>query len=314
MHEATSRHEEPSLIEEKVLQAQNALSIYRNLPPESEQALAALASARSAFSTVIEQTYDDMLAIAGSMLGVRADERLDAVQEAYCRAFEHLGKFRGDSTFTAWLYRIVVNESKDLLALRKKHGHERLSEKDEVHNTKALQRSGISLDPAIISEERERRGRSVQFVRDEIDKLAPAQRAAMLVYYLGEQTVAQTAELLGKKEGAVKVALHRGREQLERNVRSGGVYDPYLDRAREFEEVLKKYGTEHLRADEEDVLKINLSLSSFQKAVVLLTDIQGKSMREAARVFGVSHSHVANARAAARQKISKVLSGQRPAA
>lgn len=42
-------------------------------------------------------------------LGVAAADRDDLAQEVFIRVFRHVRRFRGDSAFTAWLYRITVN-------------------------------------------------------------------------------------------------------------------------------------------------------------------------------------------------------------
>lgn len=43
----------------------------------------------------------------------------DATQETFVRIFRSFGRFRGDSSFTAWIYRIATNEALRLLESRK---------------------------------------------------------------------------------------------------------------------------------------------------------------------------------------------------
>lgn len=58
--------------------------------------------------TLFAQHYGASLRTATRILRRREDAE-DAIQSAYCRAFEHFGEFRGESSFKTWITRIVVN-------------------------------------------------------------------------------------------------------------------------------------------------------------------------------------------------------------
>ncbi|MGC2223397.1 MAG: sigma-70 family RNA polymerase sigma factor, partial [Methylocella sp.] len=63
-----------------------------------------------AFRTIMERHNRRLYRIARSIL--RSDsEAEDVVQEAYVKAFTHLGGFRGDSSLATWLSRIAMNEA-----------------------------------------------------------------------------------------------------------------------------------------------------------------------------------------------------------
>jgi len=49
------------------------------------------------------------------------DEAMDVAQEAFIKAYRALGRFRGDSAFYTWLYRIAINTAKNhLVAMRRR--------------------------------------------------------------------------------------------------------------------------------------------------------------------------------------------------
>ncbi|GJM71680.1 hypothetical protein HMSSN036_38960 [Paenibacillus macerans] len=48
------------------------------------------------------------------------EETKDALQDIFIRAYRNIGDYRGDSPFSAWLYRIAYNHSMDVL--KKKNG------------------------------------------------------------------------------------------------------------------------------------------------------------------------------------------------
>src|SRR5216684_5460967 len=70
----------------------------------------------SAFEQLVERYDRKLLRIAQHVTHNREDSQ-DAVQEAFLKAFQHLGDFREDSQFSTWLIRITVNQA--LMKLRK---------------------------------------------------------------------------------------------------------------------------------------------------------------------------------------------------
>jgi RNA polymerase sigma-70 factor, ECF subfamily len=72
-----------------------------------------------AFEQLLKRYDRKLLRIAHSVTHNREDSQ-DAVQEAFLKAFQHLGEFREDSKFSTWLIRITVNHS--LMKLRKQRG------------------------------------------------------------------------------------------------------------------------------------------------------------------------------------------------
>lgn len=67
----------------------------------------------------IVQCYNRRLfRVARAIVGID-HEAEDIVQEAYVRAFTHLGSFRGESRLATWLTRITVNEARGRLRQRR---------------------------------------------------------------------------------------------------------------------------------------------------------------------------------------------------
>src|SRR2546427_12258406 len=62
----------------------------------------------SAFEQLVGRYDRKLLRIAQHVTHNREDSQ-DAVQEAFLKAFQPLGEFRGDSQFSTWLIRIPVN-------------------------------------------------------------------------------------------------------------------------------------------------------------------------------------------------------------
>ena len=70
-----------------------------------------------AFSVLVGRHSKKMLNVAYRMLG-DYDEACDVTQEAFLAAFRAIGKFKAEAKFSTWLYRIVVNYTKNRLKLR----------------------------------------------------------------------------------------------------------------------------------------------------------------------------------------------------
>ena len=117
----------------------------------------------------------------------------DAVQEAFVRAFVHWKKVSRYDDPAAWVRRVAVNRC--LNARRGRNRQAKLADR-------------IAQQPQERSPERDDR------ISERIDALAPQQRTALSLYYLGDCTVRETADAMGISEGAVKYHLHAARDAL----------------------------------------------------------------------------------------------------
>lgn len=83
---------------------------------------------RKAQLQLYNQYCDGMFCVAKRFINHTAEAE-DVVQDAFIKAFSKLHQFKGDVTFGAWLKRIVINKSIDVIKLKK----ERIVELEEVH-------------------------------------------------------------------------------------------------------------------------------------------------------------------------------------
>jgi RNA polymerase sigma-70 factor, ECF subfamily len=92
--------------------------------PEMEEELERLVEAarggdREAFDELVRRTYVDTYTLAVRLTANEEDAR-DVVQDAYLRAWKGIDRFRGDSQFSTWLYRITANASYTLVQKRRR--------------------------------------------------------------------------------------------------------------------------------------------------------------------------------------------------
>jgi RNA polymerase sigma-70 factor (ECF subfamily) len=168
----------------------------------TELVAAAKGGDREAFDALVRATYADAYGLALRLTANEEDAK-DVVQEAYLRAYRALKRFRGDASFTTWLYRITANCAATHLGKRNRHRHEDLDD-FEVQDTQP------DTDPEEQAEAALLRGR----VSEALEALPPRLRAVVVlrdVYDLPHDAIA--AEL-GISEAAAKVRLHRARLRL----------------------------------------------------------------------------------------------------
>jgi RNA polymerase sigma-70 factor (ECF subfamily) len=160
----------------------------------------ALAREGGAFSTIIKMHNQRLYRIARSV--VRNDsEAEDIVQEAYVRAFAHLGDFRGESSLATWLSRIVINEA--LGRLRKTRRTVAMPQRLQAEIIKFP----LSDDPERTMAQRQ----ILELVERATDRLPDVYRTVFVARVIEGLSIEETAELLDVRPETVKTRLHRAR-------------------------------------------------------------------------------------------------------
>jgi RNA polymerase sigma-70 factor (ECF subfamily) len=127
----------------------------------------------------------------------------DAAQETFVKALAGVHAYRGDS-FAAWLFRIAQHVVADLHRWQRRHP------------AQLLERAAQEPDRAETPEGAAVRHAAQQEVRAALAALPPEQRLAVECHLAG-LTDAQTAALLERSTGAVKMLRYRALQQLRRH-------------------------------------------------------------------------------------------------
>ena len=170
---------------------------------ESELINAAKAGDRGAFDELVRRTFVDTFTLARRLTGNEEDAR-DVVQETYLRAWKAIGKFRGDSQFSTWLYRITANTASTQVHRRRRQRAEPFAEGFDPADDRAEQQITQSAESA----------ESLDRISAALDDLPAKLRSAVVlkdVYGLSHEAI---AEELGISVSAAKVRLHRARRKL----------------------------------------------------------------------------------------------------
>jgi RNA polymerase sigma-70 factor (ECF subfamily) len=132
----------------------------------------------------------------------------DALQDSFLKAFLHLNRFEGRSSFSSWVTRIAINMS--LMIMRKKRAHRELS--IDVSNDD--RESYDSWEPRDLREDPERRyarHERAELLRGAIRRLPPALRTAVEYQQAQECSMQELADSLGISLAAAKSRLLRAR-------------------------------------------------------------------------------------------------------
>jgi RNA polymerase sigma-70 factor, ECF subfamily len=146
---------------------------------------------REAFDHLVERYQRDVYRLCYRYVNDPQDAN-DMAQEVFLKAYRAIGKFRGDSSFSTWLYRIAVNTCLNFRSSRRPEGEE-LSDRLPDGHAGALD--------GIVADERARR------VREAVTRLPEKQRATLILKVYHELTHEEVAAVVGSSVGTVKANL-----------------------------------------------------------------------------------------------------------
>ncbi|HSZ05988.1 MAG TPA: sigma-70 family RNA polymerase sigma factor [Solirubrobacteraceae bacterium] len=155
----------------------------------------------AAFEQLVGEHADRLYAVAVRLV-VDRTEAEDVVQESLLRAWRGIGRFKGHSMFSTWLYRIAVNESNRALERRLRRGVA-IPIDEEFVQIPAPAHDG----PASQAEQEELR----HGLDTAIASLAPPYRTALVLRDIEGLSASEAAKIAGVGEAAFKSRLHQAR-------------------------------------------------------------------------------------------------------
>jgi RNA polymerase sigma-70 factor (ECF subfamily) len=171
----------------------------------------------AAFRTLVERYQQRVYAMALSMVREPAEAR-DAVQDAFVKAYEHLGDFQGDSSFYTWLYRIAMNLCIDRARRMKRFAHVEYDEAaaHEADDAFAVAPHRLGFDPARALEDGEIRER----VRAALERLSENHRTVLVLREAEGLSYKEIAEVMECSIGTVMSRLFHARKRMQEMLRS----------------------------------------------------------------------------------------------
>ena len=149
-----------------------------------------------------------------------AGEVEDVTQEAFIKAYRALGKFRGDSAFYTWLYRIAANAAKNhLVAKGRRPGADAT-----IEDAQGFEEGGL-LSESASPEALAMGGELAVVVESALNALPDELKAALMLREFDGLSYDDIADILGCPVGTVRSRIFRAREAIDQRVKeqiSGG--------------------------------------------------------------------------------------------
>jgi RNA polymerase sigma-70 factor (ECF subfamily) len=169
-----------------------------------------------AFEELVSHYHNKIYALAYRYMG-NEEDAYDMAQEAFLKAFRSLHTFKGNSSFSTWLYRVTTNVCLDELRRRKRRIiplslDEPLAsqEGDEVEKEIADSSPGVD----IIYEQKE----FSQYIQQLLNEMKPEHKTAIVLRDVIGFSYEEIAEVMNCSMGTVKSRISRAREVLRKKI------------------------------------------------------------------------------------------------
>ncbi|RCX16524.1 RNA polymerase RpoE-like sigma-24 subunit [Anaerobacterium chartisolvens] len=164
-----------------------------------------------AFEQLIAGYQKRVFNIALKMIG-NPEDASELAQETFIRVFKSIGKFKEESLFSTWIYRIATNICLDELRKRKGKKEISLDEDIKLENgevSRQIEDTGPS--PEAVAERNELRRK----VNDAIGLLTEEHRLVIIMRDIQGFSYEEIAKITGCPEGTVKSRINRARQSLK---------------------------------------------------------------------------------------------------
>lgn len=191
-------------------------------PPseESDEVLAVLAvTDQHAFGILVDRYQNKLLRFIRTISNVRHEEAEDILQEAFIKAYRNLNSFDQNQTFSAWMYRIVRNETISQHRKRSVRPEGHLDTQEEG----ALDQFAHHLNIAAETEKSE----EASMIRKALDELDPKYRDVLVLQYLEEKDYKEISDILHIPMGTVATRINRAKDRFKHIAKKYGLRYSY---------------------------------------------------------------------------------------
>lgn len=161
------------------------------------------------FEKLVVENQTKVYNLALRMVG-NEEDAFDMSQEAFIKAYNSLGSFRGDSRFSVWLYRLTTNVCLDFLRAESRRNHTSLTFLSDEDEEKELEIPDDRFSPETAAEKKELReelGRGLMSLPEEY-------RLILLLREINGLSYEEISKALSLEEGTVKSRIFRARKRL----------------------------------------------------------------------------------------------------
>jgi RNA polymerase sigma-70 factor (ECF subfamily) len=157
----------------------------------------------NAFAFLVEK-YKDMVFSLALKITKSKEEAEEVSQDSFIKAFKSLDKFKGDSKFSTWLYKITYNNCIDRVKKKARTYHTDTIDEVNENKIKAIE------DTLELIE----RGERAAVIKECMDDLPEDERTILWLFYFEELSLKEIKDVTSYSESNIKVKLHRARKRL----------------------------------------------------------------------------------------------------
>ena len=157
----------------------------------------------NAFATLVGRYKDMVFTLSLKMLQNR-EEAEEAAQDTFIKIYRSLGRFKGESKFSTWIYQVTYNNCLDRLRKQKRSRTFVALDEFAEYEVRSL------MDALDTIEEAERK----QMIKNCLNLLAPEENFLLTLYYFNEASIKEISVIMNINVNNVKIKLFRTRKKL----------------------------------------------------------------------------------------------------
>lgn len=165
----------------------------------------------AAYDILVHRYRERLYSVVYNLTSNREDA-LDLTQEAFIKAFQSINRFRGNSSFYTWIYRIAVNNT---LSHLKKYRNRKYLSFDNLDN----EASQADIFEAVASKTKTEKATLLKELHEKLNealqKLSLKHRSVVVLFEIEGMSHEQIAEILKCSVGTVRSRLHYAKQQLK---------------------------------------------------------------------------------------------------
>lgn len=155
------------------------------------------------FAVLVDQYKDLVFSLALKMLKNR-EEAEEVAQDTFVKLFKSLNKFKGDSKFSTWIYKVTYNTSLDRIKRNKR-------EYDTIPIDDFSENQIKTIETVLDSIDESDRNKMIQ---DCIHLLPSEEGFLLTLFYFEEQSLEEISKIIDCNTNNIKVKLYRSRKKL----------------------------------------------------------------------------------------------------
>lgn len=164
---------------------------------------------RDSFAHMVTRYRESVIRICRGYVGSHEDAE-DLAQEVFVEVYRSISKFRGDSQFTTWLYRMAVNKSLNYLRYHKKRFRIYKSAESASEETLMNFPDDARTDIGVIESDHRKA------LREALDKLPESQRTAFILNKYEELSYNEVAAVMETTLSTIESLIFRARQNLQK--------------------------------------------------------------------------------------------------